>query len=193
MRLPIRALLSALLASACASGGGRATLPNSTGSQQSTVRIDGGASGASEIRLTRDDAAFETPVATSPDAAFAALPAAYEALGMPINTLITDARTVGTSGLRVRGRLGKTPLSRYLQCGIDATGLQHADSYQVQMSVMTRVNAAASAPGGSTLVTQVVAAARPMSVSGNEIACTSTGQLERVIATTTMLRAAIAK
>lgn len=188
-RLAVPVLLAAL--SACASGGGSRVSTVET--QQTVVRVDGGGAAASETRLTRNDAAVESDVNAPADQAFAVLPAVYESLGLTLNTLVTNSRTVGAANLRVRGRLGRTPLSRYLICGADATGLPHADSYQVTMTVLSQVTPGASDSSGSRLATRVVGSARAMTVSGNEISCSSTGALERAVAEAVARRTASAK
>jgi hypothetical protein len=91
--------------------------------------------------------------------AFASLPTVYDALGVPVNTVQTDAGIFGAREARMPRRLGKTSLSQYIDCGIHASGAPNADTYSVTMTVLSRVTAAAS--GGSTVATQVMASGAP--------------------------------
>jgi hypothetical protein len=144
-----------------------------------TTRIEGGAAGAAELRtFSSGPSTAELGVAAAPEKVFTVLPGVYEALGVPINTVRSDGNTIGAREVRMPRRLGKVALSQYVDCGTNATGSPNADTYAVTMSVLTRVAPAAS---GSTVVTQIAATARPITVSGNTIQCSSTGRLEQAI------------
>lgn len=184
--LPVSVALVTMLAAACASTG-TAPVESASGTQQSTVRMDGGGATAYQAQLTHNDRAAESDLAVSADRAFAVLPAVYEQLGLKINTAVTDTRTVGVSAMRMR-RLGKESLSRFLTCGADATGASLADTYAVTMTVLSRVTPTGTT--GAVLSTQVLGSAQPISTSGTTVTCQSTGVLEDRIAKTTALRTA---
>jgi hypothetical protein len=145
-----------------------------------TTRVEG-ARGTSEVRAVVDAVATaEAPVAAAPDKVFATLASVYDAFGVPVNTVLSDTRTVGARDARMPRRLGKVPLSQYLDCGTSAAGgAPLADSYAVIMTVLTRV--APTPDGTSNVVTQVAAQARPITVAGNAVQCSSTGRLEGAI------------
>ena len=175
-------LLTAPLA-ACASGGAsRTPVDDQRAGVPTTTRI-GGAGGTAELRTYSNPvAATETAVPAPSAKAFSALPVVYEALGLPVNTVQSDAGTFGAREMRMPHRLGKASLSQYIDCGTNATGSANADIYMVTMTVLSRVIPVA---GGSTstVATQLTATARAVAVSGNTVQCSSTGRLEEAINT----------
>ena len=122
--------------------------------------------------------------------AWALLPLAYEALGLPLTTLDSERRLIGAGGVRAQGRLGGAWLSRYVDCGTASTGLANADSYAVTIDVVTQVDGSASAPNAG-LSTALRASGRPGSTStSNPVNCVSRGTLERRLAEIVRERAA---
>lgn len=174
-----------LAAAGCASSG-TAPVESATGTTQTTVRMDGGAAPAYQAQLTHNDRATETDMPVSADRAYAILPLVYEQIGLKINTAVSDTRTIGVNAARMR-RVGKEPLSRFLACGNDITGMSLADTYAVTMTVLSRVTP--SGTTGALLSTQVLATAQPLSTSGSTITCQSTGALEEQIAKLALARA----
>lgn len=145
-----------------------------------TTRIDGGGGTAMELRSVGDAvSATEATVPAGAEQTFAALPGAYEAVGLSINTVLSDARTLGVREGRAPRRLARQPLSRYLECGADAVGTRHADAWAVTITALTRVTPARDS--ASTVRTQVTGSARPLTTSGSAVPCTSTGFLEQAI------------
>jgi len=112
------------------------------------------------------------------DRVWSLLPAIYEELSIPVASFDQPGHTMGNAGLKVRRQLGKVPLSRYLDCG-SAQGSASADSYEVYMSVLSRVDSTAT---GARLTTTVEAQARPASLAGQYAACASKHTLEKTIA-----------
>lgn len=184
--LPPLAAAVGLAVAGCASGG-TAPVPTATGTTQTTMRVDGGASTSYQTQLTHDDRAMETELAVSADRAYAILPLVYEQIGLKINTAVSDSRTIGVNAASTR-RLGKEPLSRFLSCGTNVTGVSLADTYAVTLTVLSRVTP--SGTTGALLSTQVLATAQPMGTSGTTVTCQSTGTLEDRIAKTVALRTA---
>lgn len=178
-RLPssLLVLLVLLVAAACSSSGASDAAPVSTPTPQ-PVRMDT-QDGAIDLSLTRSNPTAEYRIDASPDAVWAALPVVYKELGIPVTTMVTASKQLGNTDFRVRRQLGGERLSRYLDCG-ERMGERNAETYDVKMRVLTMVR---PADGGSTLVTAVDATARPLSVSGNTVNCTSTGRLEERILT----------
>lgn len=190
LRAAAVALGTAALA-ACASASSTTTsrdpLRDGSAGSQITTRIET-PQGAAEMRTVATPViGLEVSVAAPASRVFGALPEVYEELGLSINMALSDARTVGVRDGRAPRRLAREPLSRYLECGVDATGAAHADTYAVTLTALSRVTVAGDS--ASVVVTQVLASARPMSTSGNALRCASTGRLEDHIGKAVKLRA----
>lgn len=183
--LTLAAGLAAGALAGCASGGAtpppQAPITDASAGAMSTTRVSAGSTaGAIEFRTTSDAVAgSKVEVPASAEKVWNALPEVYAGLGISLNTVLSDSKTLGLQSGRLSRRLGKMPLSRYIDCGIDATSLPNADSYAVTLTALSRVNAAT--PTSSTVVTQVMASARPASTSGSTLACATTGRLEEAI------------
>jgi hypothetical protein len=179
------ALLSLALTTAC--GAKRVPMPESD-NLPSTVRI---ISPGTETRLTTVAAptgladTFEAPV----ELVWDAMPAVYGALGIDFTTLDQKNRVIGNPELRVRHRLGKVPLSRYVACG--GNGSQdNADSYEVKLTITTQLTPAVGQTG-TTVATVVQATARSLLFNSGDVSCASTQQLEHRI--TEVLRERLAR
>ncbi|MDQ3697037.1 MAG: hypothetical protein M3373_03285 [Gemmatimonadota bacterium] len=135
--------------------------------------ISGGST--SSIGMVAGASENERTINAPPDRVWEMLPAVYEALGVSATTIVTSDRIVGNDGLRVRRRLGTTPLPRYLDCG-GTSGAPNAETYDVSMSLMTQLHPAAE---GRTIVVTRVEASGISPFGGNTVTCTSTGALER--------------
>ena len=179
-------LLAASLLAACASGG-TAPIESATTTTQNTVRLDGASSALYQAQLTHTDRATEADLGVTAERAYAVLPLVYEQIGLPVNTAVSASRIVGLTQQRVR-RVGKDALSRFLTCGTDVTGASLADTYEVRLTVLSRVTPVGTE--GSLLSTQVIGKAQPRSVSGTPVTCESTGVLEDRIAKLLTIRTA---
>lgn len=168
--LPILALL---LLPACATS----SRPGEAPPLPETVRVpgpNGGTMAAIEIQHTTSPAArtFFRP----PDEVWAALPAVYAELSIPIEERDVASRTIGNPAFRVRRRLADVPLGRYLDCG-STQGSSSADSYEILLSVETHVQ---PADAGAAVVTTVVEArGRPVAFSADYVTCGTRGALEK--------------
>lgn len=127
--------------------------------------------------------------AASADSLWPRAISAYERLGLPLGEVDTRARTLGTSSVRVVGRLGDTRVGEYVDCGAGPLGARLADTYIVTLRAVTELRAqgdtsAARAPvvAGqrrfTTVRTLVTATAKPNSTQGDPVDCISTGRLE---------------
>jgi hypothetical protein len=103
------------------------------------------------------------------------LPIVFDSLAIDIAHLDHQARVIGNRDLKVRGKLGKVPLRRYVDCG-NAQGAPSADTYEVSLSVMTQVQPGDSA--STNVSTLVQAVARPVNFAGDYVRCLSTRALE---------------
>ena len=168
------AACSAVLLSACASTSQQPSVAPQT---DQTVRVvTATASTGSTMSMTQGDSPSQRTVAAPASRVWDALPAVYQTLGLPITDRNAESHSIGTSSLKLRRRLGDVPLSRYLDCG-STQGSPSADSYEVVLTVVTRL---APAAGDSTSVsTTVDALARPVFVSGEYVNCGSTRALEK--------------
>jgi hypothetical protein len=109
-----------------------------------------------------------------------ALPSVYEALRVPVTTVVTNDMLLGNYRVKVRRELGAAPLSRYLSCG-SGSGGQNADTYDVTLTLLTQV-AGGSGAAASRVITTVEANAVSAAFGGAPVPCTSTGDLETRIA-----------
>ena len=115
----------------------------------------------------------------TPGAAYAALAAAFDSLG--IERPISDAAAgyVGNMGLKVTRRFLGQSLSHWVDCGIGPTG-PTANLYRIHLSILAMVRRGTD--GATELRPAVAAGAQAYSGPlGDPIACQSTGALERRI------------
>jgi hypothetical protein len=143
-----------------------------------TIRVGPAAAGGS-VTLNPTSNAHVSTIQLALDQVWRLLPAAFDSLGIPITTIDANGHLVSNEGVKLRQRLGKVPLSRYIECGTTQIG-PNADSYDVFLSVSTQLEAAGG--GESRISTTVEAAARPLAFSQEYSRCTSKGVLEARIA-----------
>jgi hypothetical protein len=115
---------------------------------------------------------------------WAVLPSVLDSLGVPIADMDAAHHLVGNSALKIRQRLGKTPLSRYLDCGA-TQGFPSADTYDIQLSVLSQLEAD---PTGSTKIGTFVQAVGRPGFGGESINCSSKTTLERLVADQVLAR-----
>ena len=163
---------AAVLTAAC----GGARTPVVTGDDQSTVRVsnDVGA-GRTQLTTTSNYRGLVDELPVGVDSVWAVLPEVYTAVGIDFTTLDQTNRVIGNDALRLRQRLGKMPLSRYVSCGVD-NGRDNADSYAVTMAVRTHL--VPGSTSGTTVATTVHATARSILFNSGDVACSSTQRLE---------------
>jgi hypothetical protein len=107
------------------------------------------------------------------------LPVAYDSIGIPIGKIDTLSHVVGNDGYKLRRKLGGVPLTRYLDCG-QAQGFKSAETYEINLSVLTQLKSAGTSR--TTAATVVQASAKPVNFAGEFSACSSTGELEKRVA-----------
>jgi hypothetical protein len=139
-----------------------------------TVRIVGPA-GAVALTMSPTVAASVTTIHAPLDQVWRVLPAVYDSLAIPLTTLDAANHVIGNAGIKLRGRLGNIPLTRYLDCG-DTQGTPSAETYEIHLSVFTQVQPGTS--GTTTVATTVQARGRPVAFSGEYVRCPSNGALE---------------
>jgi hypothetical protein len=132
--------------------------------------------GTLNIRVRPDEMRSTFIVAAAPDRVWGALPAAFDSLGVPAGVVDVAARRYGTTGLRVRRRLGTTPVSRYFDCGQTQIG-ENADEYDVQLQVVATVTAGTA--GTTNVEVLLDARARPVAFSQGYQSCSTRGTLDK--------------
>jgi len=175
------ALCATALCAACASGSstsGSSTSGAASDSRPATETVRLGRLGS----LTMPTSAPTADVSRIPhaaDAVWRIMPSVFDSLGVPVATIDPAGRVIGHPGYNTRQRLGKAPLSRYLDCGNSQIGLS-ADSYDVFLTVLTTVRA--DGTDGAALSTVVEAKARPVTYNQAYSNGSSKGGIERRIA-----------
>jgi hypothetical protein len=164
--------VAALAAAACAPAG--TTTADPSAPRPTTIRAEG-MSGSLRVDPITD--ASSSPMQTGAEETYRYLPLVYDSLSIPKTWLDPKQYLISSQGFKARARLGRTPLSRFIECGTTQIG-PNADSYDVYMTVTSRL-----IPNGatSTLTTTVEAAARPLSFNQEYRRCTSKGELEKRI------------
>ena len=151
-----------------------------TGTEQTaseSVRIVG--AGGGNLRMAPSDGAKPVTVAASVDRVWAVLPAVFDSLGIAIDNLDAGHNVIGHSGMKLHRQLGKTPLTRVIDCG-STQGFPSAEAYEIQFSIFTQ---ARKGDGGMTaLTTTIQAVGRPMAFAGEYVKCSTKGTLETMIA-----------
>lgn len=133
-----------------------------------------------EFRLPADMVTSSLEVPAGADAAWPALKAVYEELKIPTPEVIEPARTLRNLRWVVSRRLGGERLSRYLDCGRSASGL-NADTHRLELEVASRV--VPVGPDRSRIDTEITGIGMNMEGTSNtRVLCTSNHQLELRIA-----------
>lgn len=174
MRAGVLAGLALTLAAGCASS----TSPPPEAARPETVRIVNAGGGGMSIGTSNAPRAMATKIARPVADVWAVVPQVLESIPIPVDHLDHNTRTAGNSSLKLRRRLGKAPVSRYLDCGTTQAG-PNADSYEVLLSVMVETQ---PADGQTQIRTSVQGLARPVLFAGDYIRCQTTDELERYIA-----------
>lgn len=131
--------------------------------------------GRRSIAMSVDTTGVTSAIGMPADSVWALLPAIYQELGLPVHERDEKSRRQAACWIRVQGRLGKTPLSRLIDCG-ELRSVPNADRMQVELLVLTSVRR--ESHGGTTISTFVLATAGESAGSANRVWCLSTGGLE---------------
>jgi hypothetical protein len=150
--------------------------PGTPQPEDQTVRVRG-MTDASGLRMTSNTMAKTDTLWTPFDAVWKALPSVYATLEIPIEQFNAETNTIGNSALKLYRRLGKFPLTRYLDCGQTQIG-PNADSYEVMLSVLTTIRKARADSANTVVSTTVSGMARPIQFRGDYVQCSSKGALE---------------
>jgi hypothetical protein len=113
-------------------------------------------------------------LAVSEERAFAALPAVFTALAVPLTVVDSSAKAMGAVRVLVRRPISGQRLSMLLECGTGNYG-PNAERYSVQLTLVARAKAIDSTH--TEVLTMVRGDAAPNGLS-TSVACASTGRLE---------------
>ena len=177
---PIRPVLIAalLVAAGCASSGSSSAPASAT--VQTTTPIVGGSSDMNGLRTTTSTiTAATTRFPYSVEQVFGVLASAYSELKIPVTTMVSKDHVLGNDDFRSRRAVGSMPMRRLLDCG-GTTGDPNADSFEIFMSISSEVKA--DGPNEAVLATVFQASGRPVAFPGNDVRCTTSGELEAKIA-----------
>jgi len=162
MRAASVLLLATLSACASSTSGSPAVTP---------IRSQGTVGMSVDSRAHTYTQAIAYPV----DQVWRALPAVYDSLKIPLNTLDAKTHTIGNDGFKIRRQLGTITLSKYIECGTTQIG-PNADSYEVVLTVLTQVEPGTS--GAAKVTTTFESSARPLAFAQEYSRCSSKGVLE---------------
>jgi hypothetical protein len=165
-------LLCVASVAACASSNSPSQTANPP---QQTVSIRSQTSGSAGLRIVPGGGPNVLKVGASIDRVWGALSAVYDSLPVPVALLERRNHVIGNEGFKVRRRLGKTALSKYLECG-QSQMEPNADEYEITLAVLSR--AVASDSQTTIVTTTVKASAKGLQFAGQFSQCTSTGALE---------------
>ena len=166
-----------LMLAACTSA---PNTPPDPATRPNDVRVAGAGGGirGSAMRVNPSyDVTFDTVHATV-DRVWAALPAIYTALSIPLTTADPNTLRFGNEGMKIRRRLGETQLIKLLDCGRSQIG-ENADSYEIVMSVLTTLQRLDAQT--TRVSTAIEASGKPIQFAGAETRCRTKGELERQI------------
>jgi hypothetical protein len=127
------------------------------------------------VMRSHENVAPDSVINASPDAALAALEAAYNELGIEVKFRNNAAGQLGNKRFSKVGELGGVRLSKYVGCGFAETG-SVADYYRVTMSLVSQVTPIGPA---SRIDTQLTAYAEDLGSSKGRLSCTTLGALEQ--------------
>ena len=149
------------------------TAPGGSGTARVTGSI--GENTMHAISTGSDPIAGTTTLAVPADKLWKLLPAVYESLGIPLTTSDASSRLIGNRGMQIRRELGKVRLSKYIDCG-SPQARPSADFYDINLSVVTQLQPIDA--GYTRVATTVDAMGRPVSFSGENVRCATTGEIE---------------
>lgn len=168
---------------ACASSSAATAVPT----RPSTQAV-GLSAGASTMRISSNTEADVSTLPYPVQTVWSMLPSVYDSLGVPVARLEPGPHIIGNDGFKIRQRLGKTALSRFIDCGSAQIG-PNADSYDVVLTVVTQLTPIDAT--STTIATTVLASAKPVTYTQGYSQCSTKGGIEsRVLS---VLRTALAR
>jgi hypothetical protein len=138
-----------------------------------------------EIERFTDTRGTNHRIPAATDAVWHVLVDAYGEMQIALGTVDRPNGTLGNTRLIATRTLAGQRLSRFFSCGSTATGSPVADSYRMEISVLTTVRE--DAPDTSLLQTQLRATGYPHGPSSSPVQCASTGNFEERLARMVLL------
>jgi hypothetical protein len=168
----MRRLVVACLVPALACAGSNPT-PGAAPAEQRVI-VPG--AGGTPFNIVASSGVSSREFAASIDKVWKIMPSVFDSLSVPVSLLDPGTHTIGNRGFKVRGKLGKVGLARYIDCGTTQIG-PNAESYDITLTLTTTL---ASTPGGATAMTiDFEASAKPMAFSQEPFRCSTKGSLEQ--------------
>ena len=131
-----------------------------------------------EAKLRAESSLVTHHVDAPVEQVWAVLPSVYEELEIPLGFYEPEGMALGNREFNPK-TIGGNRMSRYLNCGANTAGRPFADAYQVEMYLVTRVDAVG--PSKTRIRTELYATARARDTGVNRIQCPTNGSLERRI------------
>lgn len=141
--------------------------------------------GTVEIERYIDRAGITHRVPATVDEVWPLLVARYQELDITLGTINRPAGQLGNTRVVATRQFAGQRLSRLLNCGSTATGAPVADSYRIELSLLSEVKPAGET--GSLLETRLSALAHSIGTSTAPVQCRSTGALEDMLLRGVML------
>jgi hypothetical protein len=170
----MRRLLVASLASALACAGSTPTPGASPPTVEQHVIVPGAGSAAFNIVASSGVSSreFAAPI----DKVWKTMPSVFDSLSVPVGLLDPATHTIGNNGFKVRAKLGRVGLARYIDCGTTQIG-PNAESYDITLTLTTTL---VTTPGGATsMAINFLASAKPPAFSQEPFRCSTKGTLEQ--------------
>jgi|SRR5579862_954907 len=143
-----------------------------------TDRIAFGGVYASGISLDRtaETVGVSAAAAFPADRVYQALVAAYKELQVPLTDANPTQHVLGNQSLKIRRRLGGVAMQTYIDCG-GQPGQPNAETFDLELNLISFVTAGSD--GASTFTTRLTGlGSDPNHGQGNQMHCSSTGELE---------------
>lgn len=128
------------------------------------------------------------PFSVSADELFRVTTLAFSDIGVNPTVLDAQQKRVGNPGFIITRKLGTVPLSKYLECGTNMSGVK-ADNDRITMVVDANIEA----DGTKASVLRILVSATAKSMMGSStdaVECATTGKLERSLRNAIELRLA---
>lgn len=130
------------------------------------------------LEWNAEDRRVTRTVLTPLDQAWRALPAIYKSWGFELSRYDSTTHQISGQRVRSRGPIGGKALTSYLECG-ETAGIPNAMRWDITLQISTAVVAHA---GGSDVITQVTAIAKPSGFGGDAVHCTANEGIAAAIA-----------
>lgn len=130
------------------------------------------------LRIRSSDGATVNTLAFPLQRVWAVLPSVFDSLGIPLTDLDQKEHRIGNSGMKAHKTLGKTALSKLIDCGA-SQGFPSADTYDIHLSIITQIST--NEAGMTSIGTLLEASGKPMAFPGGYSRCTTTEALENQI------------